>query len=338
MNVSHYISRRLRLRGNGSGSATGVVIAVVGVALAVMIMEFTLAIVAGFKDGIRNRLTGFDAQITVGAPLDAVTGAEDTYIRPEEQLFAIVGRELPGSSTRMSLRQPGLLKTDDNFLGVVFLGQSADSDFSFERSNVVDGEWPDYAADSTRNSIVISRPMAQSLGLSVGDKVFSTFIIDGDVVLRRHTVAALYQSNFGEYDNTVVYASLAGLQRICGTDSLSASRLDIRGIDEGDISAGAERLQYALVNAVASGELTRYYPVDNIEHTGAMYFGWLALLDTNVAVIFILMLAVAGLTLVSSLFILILERVPTIGILRAMGAQKATVRGIFVDMAMRLVG
>lgn len=338
MNLSHYISRRLRLRGSGTGSGVGVLIAVAGVAIAVMVMEFTLAIVVGFKDGIRNKLTGFDAQITVGAPYDAAAGLQERYYRSDSTVEGIVRAHFPEADLRLSLRQPGLLKTDDNFQGVVFLGQSPGSDFDFERANIVEGRWPDFAADSADNLIVLSRPIARMLNLGVGDKVFSTFIFDETVKLRRHTVAALYESNFGEYDNTVVYASLRGLQRVAGIDSLTANRLDIRGLDTDDIAAEAAALQTELIQAVALGELPHHYPVDNIEHTGAMYFTWLALLDTNVVVIFLLMLAVAGLTLVSSLFILILERVPMIGVLRAMGAPKSTVRGIFVDLAMRLVG
>lgn len=53
--------------------------------------------------------------------------------------------------------------------------------------------------------------------------------------------------------------------------------------------------------------------------------------------IFILMLAVAGFTLVSSLFILILERVHTIGVLRALGGSRPFIRQIFVDLGLRLV-
>ena len=338
MNPSHYISRRLRLRSSGTGSGVGVLIAVAGVAIAVMVMEFTLAVVVGFKDGIRDKLTGFDAQITVEAPIDAATGEQERYYRSDAVVEATVRSHFPDADLRLSLRQPGLLKTDDNFQGVVFLGQSPDADFAFERSNIVEGQWPDYAADSTENMIVLSRPVARMLGLGVGDRVFSTFIIDEAVKLRRHTVAALYESNFGEYDQTVVYASLRGLQRVAGLDSLEANHLDIRGIAPDGIADEAAALQMELIDRVARGELPQHYPVDNIEHTGAMYFTWLALLDTNVVVIFILMLAVSGLTLVSSLFILILERVPMIGVLRAMGASKGMVRGIFVDLAMRLVG
>ena len=335
MKTSLWISRRLRLGGSGAGSPAAVVIAVAGVALAIVVMEFTLAIVVGFKDGIRAKLMGFDAQISVEAPV----GSADHFIALTPELEATVRAALPESAElRLSLRQPGMLKTDDNFQGVVYLGQSPDGDFAFERSNMVEGRWPDFSADSCENSIVLSQTLAQSLGLGVGDKVYSTFIVDGAVKLRRHTISGLYQSNFGEYDRTIVYASLPGLRKIAGADSISATRLDIRGLDSESIEAESELLRHALVSAAATGRLNDYYPIDNVLRSGALYFNWLALLDTNVTVIFLLMLAVAGFTLVSSLFILILERVRTIGVLRALGASKPLVRNIFVDLGLRLVG
>ena len=89
---------------------------------------------------------------------------------------------------------------------------------------------------------------------------------------------------------------------------------------------------------MAAGALTRVYRTSDITQTGALYLNWLDLLDTNVVVIFILMLCVAAFTLVSSLFIIILDRVTTIGILRSIGASRSLVSGIFVNIAMKLVG
>lgn len=340
MNASYWISRRLRLGGDGTGSPAAVTIAVAGVALAVVVMELTLGIVAGFKDGIRSKLMGFDAQVSVEAPLGKNAGATvPVYLERTPRLDSIVRSALPqDAELRLSLRQAGMLKTDDNFQGVIYIGQSAPANFSFEKANIVEGLWPDYAADSCDNKIVMSKTLATGLGLGLGDKVYSTFIIDGAVKIRRHTVAALYQSNFGEYDNTIVYASLRGLQKIAGLDSIGGTRLDIRGLNTQDIEASADYLQQTLLSAAATKVLDDYYPVDDITRSGALYFNWLELLDTNVTVIFILMLAVAGFTLVSSLFILILERVRMIGILRSMGCDKPLVRGIFVDMGMRLTG
>lgn len=336
MNVSYWISRRLRL--GGKSSSAGVVIAVAGVALAVMIMEFTLAIVVGFKDQIRAKLAGFDAQISVYGAYDPYAGTRRPYIELEPALDSIFDDALPGTERRLAIRQPGILKTDSDFEGIMFIGQSPEGSFEFEKSNITSGEWPDFRSDSCRNHIVISEATASALGLEAGDKVYSTYIIDGNVKMRRNTVAALYRSNFGEYDRNVAYASLGALQSICGVGSTAGSRIDIRGVDADRISDAGVLLQQKLVDAVGDGILTVYHPVETIAESGAIYFSWLSLLDTNVAVIFALMLCVAGFTLVSSLFILILERVNMIGILRSMGATKRTVRHIFIDMGLRIVG
>lgn len=326
----------MRLGGVDGGSPAAVIIAVTGVAVAVMVMEFTLAVVVGFKEAIQDKLKGFDAEITV-LPTIGMFESDAAYLDFSPQLDSVISSALPPyAEKRLSIRQPGMIKTDDNFQGVVYIGQSPDADLSFERENITVGEFPDFAQDSCENKIVISETLANSLGLNIGDRVYSTYIVRGNLKVRRHTIGALYQSNFGEYDNTAVYASLRGLQKIAGLDTTGANRIDIRGIATDDIPLVADDVEQSIINAAATGELDDYYPVDNILRSGAMYFNWLALLDTNVAVIFVLMLVVAGFTLVSSLFILILERLPMIGILRALGADKKLIRDIFIDMGMRL--
>ncbi|MBO4945039.1 MAG: FtsX-like permease family protein, partial [Muribaculaceae bacterium] len=75
----------------------------------------------------------------------------------------------------------------------------------------------------------------------------------------------------------------------------------------------------------------------NVLRTGASYYSWLDLLDTNVVVILVLMSLVAAFTLISSLFILILERVRMIGTLKSLGATNGQIRGIFIYMAEKLM-
>lgn len=335
MNTPLWISGRLSLNRSGR---TGVVIAVAGVALAVMVMEFTLAVVVGFKHEIQRKLMGFDAQITVEAPIAASDGLQQDFLTLTPELNAIIARTAPGAEVSLALRQPGIVKTNDDFEGALFIARDPASDFSFERGNIRRGVWPDFAQDSTRNDLVISETMAGALDLDVGDKVYSTFIIGEDVRLRRQTVVGIYRSDFGDYDKTVCYASMPFLQSVAGIEADAGTRVDLRGLPVGDIEEISAELQSGLLTAAAIGDLDAYYPVRNIMQTGAMYFNWLALLDTNVVVIFILMLAVSGFTLVSSLFILILERVRTIGILRALGAGKPAVRRIFVYLTMKTVG
>lgn len=337
MNFTVWTASRLGI--NTSGSRTGIAVAIAGVALAVLVLEIALAVVTGFKHEIERKLAGFDSQITVLAPFEAGASEQTTSFEVTPELDSVVKSNLPiHASVSAAWRQPGILKTDSDFEGAVFDARDTSGDFSFERANITKGHWPDYSSDTCANHIVVSEAMASRLGLTTGDRIYSTFIIDGNVKMRRHTIAALYRSDFGDYDLKVVYCSMNLLRSVSATGDYSANRIDIRGLHEEEIDNAASQLQSAMLNEAALGRIDAYFPVSTIHQSGALYYNWLALLDTNVVVIFILMLAVAGLTLVSSLFILILERIPTIGILRALGATRAEVRVIFILLTLKVVG
>lgn len=337
MSFALWTARRLGI--DTSGSRTGIAVAIAGVTLAVAVLEISLAVVTGFKHEIERKLAGFDAQVTVLAPFEAGAAAQSASFDITPGLDSLVRAALPPQAlVSAAWRQPGILKTDTDFEGVVFEARDPDTDFSFERANITRGAWPDFGADSCARDIVVSEAMASRLGLDLGDRIFSTFIIDGSVRMRRHTVAALYRSDFGEYDLKVVYCPMATLRSVAAAGPWSANRIDIRGLAEDQIDPAGEALQSALLDEAALGRLSAYFPVTTVHRSGALYYNWLALLDTNVVVIFILMLAVAGLTLVSSLFILILERIPTIGVLRAMGASRSGVRTVFVLLTLKVVG
>ncbi len=329
----------MRLR-RGSGSDTGAVIAVVGVALAVVVLELAMAVSFGFKDEIHRKLMGFDAQVTVLPLYDPATRGVEPWLEARPELLDAVGRTLPEASVRLSIRQPAILKTDGDFQGVILHAQEAcgPDDFTFERENIVEGRWPDFSSKDGREAIVISKYMADQLGLKTGDKVYSNFFINSDIKARRHVVAGVYESHFGDYDRNVAYVAPALLRAVAGRDSIAAMRIDLRDLPLDGIEEAAMKLYGVLETDAARGVLPGIYPVSSVERADAVYFNWLSLLDTNVLVIFILMLFVAGFTLVSSLFILILERIPEIGILRSLGASGRMVSHVFVWMALRLVG
>lgn len=67
-------------------------------------------------------------------------------------------------------------------------------------------------------------------------------------------------------------------------------------------------------------------------------FHWLSLLDLNVWIILALMVCVAGVTMISGLLIIILERTTMIGVLKALGARNATIRHTFLWFATFMIG
>jgi lipoprotein-releasing system permease protein len=80
------------------------------------------------------------------------------------------------------------------------------------------------------------------------------------------------------------------------------------------------------------------YSSKTIRDISPQIFSWLDLLDLNVWIILGLMVAVAGVTMISGLLIIILERTVMIGILKALGARNKTIRHTFMWFAAFIIG
>lgn len=339
MSVTFWISKRLRLSGSsGEKRSAGAVIAVVGVALAVMVMEITLAVVTGFKYEISHKIMGFDAQISIERPYDYATGQQEETITVTPQLLGVLSEaQREGSVLSLSAQLPAMIKTDNDFAGVVFVGHDNAHDFSFEYDNIKEGRFPNSGDREEGNSeIAISRHTANQLMTRVGDRLYVYFFVNGNLKTRRVAISGIYDSNLGEYDKMVAYAPISLLQNVMGVDSLTGTKLELTGMDLSEVDGSAIEIQQRLGDAMQSGELEGFYPVNTVLQSGAIYFNWLSLLDTNVVVIFVLMLCVALFTLVSSLYLIVLDRVPTIGLLKSMGASRKWLVRLFVSLGLRL--
>lgn len=342
MNLSLYIASRLQLKPADGHRSPGVVIAVTGMAVAVAVMILTLSVVTGFKDSITEKVVGYDSELTVTA-VPAVN--EYGYTEPESALFQCDGvvteavRNLLGKDAeiRGMLTATSILKTDSAFIGLTLMGWTPETEYTFISDHLTEGVMPDYQQDSTLNHAVLSAATARELSLGVGDRLYAYFFTDGNLRARRLTVAGIYDTMFGERDRMIGICSLPLLQGVYGVNSKMVSSVAINGLDMTTLREDATLLQTRLMKDYYAGRVAEPLKVSTVYETGAVYFGWLDLLDTNVWVIIILMTVVASFTLVSSLFILILERVRTIGILKSLGATNRQVRRVFLFLAMKIV-
>lgn len=333
-----WISNRLRLNGSRrSVNATGVAIAVTGIAIAVVIMEFTLAIVLGFKNQITERVIGFEGKLWVLPDYNYDLASSAPTLTPDSALMATIQALFPEADTYMRFSQPGIIKTDNDFAGIYFTGEDNAAP-TFEKEYIVEGCFPDFTNDTNAGMTVISQHTAKNLGLKTGDKINACFFVNDAIKSRKLEISGIYETGFNDYDQTMAFASINMLRKIASADSTAGTRLIIDIPYSTTLEDDARSLQEAVVDGYRNGEIEKLYPVDNVRHAGAIYFNWLELLNTNVVAIIVLMICVAGFTLVSSMFIIILERIPTIGILRSLGSSKSQIRSIFIIMAMKIVG
>jgi len=335
MSLALFIARHLPLRSDRGPGSGGIAVAVTGISLSVIVMLLSISVMTGFREEIRNKIIGFDAEVTVSpADLNADGGAWIDLTKLKSTL-----NTLPeGAKVSPTMRQPAIMKAPEDFAGVVIKGIPAGYDSTFIASNITAGGMPDYSADSTLYNIVISKIIADKLGTGPGDRIDTYFMGGGIYRVRRLRVAGIYDTHFSDYDRHIVYASLPMLRQVASLPDSSAMAIEISGLDsDEEIETVSDRLSTELALLSYADRSIPPLAVGNIHRSAALYFNWLALLDTNVTVILTLMALLSCLTLVSSLFILILRRVGMIGILKAMGASNALVRRTFILLTLRIL-
>lgn len=327
----------LAMAGRLSLRAPGIPVAVAGIALSIAIMLLSIAIVSGFKLQIREKVTGFEHEVTIYPVDDYSVEHINSGIQLTDSLETAIREVAPDAKINLELRQPAIFKTENDFEGIVIKGVGKNGN-DFIGSQIVEGEMPDWTGDFDNYPAVISSSTASALNLTPGDPIMAHFFIGDNLYSRKLNVAAIYNTHFGEYDKVYAFAPISMLQKLCRVDSITGSAVSIDNIGgEPEETAHALRMELCAIHDSIPTDAPQYR-VDSINSTAAMYFNWLELLDTNVVVILILMGCVAGFTLISCLFIIVLERVRMIGLLKALGATDGMIRQIFIYMAGRLVG
>ncbi len=337
MNLPLFIARRI----NGSAdrrrevSRPAIRIATIGVAIGLAVMIVTVSVVFGFKHTIRNKVVGFGSHIQIQNWMAQQTSSPAPICLSDSLYQAI--QKMPGVRhvERYSLTQ-GILKTDADFLGVVFKGVGSQYDLSFLRQNLIEGEMPQFQDDKSRYELLISRMMADKLRLSIGDRVYAYFIGTENVRARKFTVKGIYQTNMTQFDQALCFTDLYVPVKLNGweKDQYSGIEILVKDFDHIDETA------LSIVNNV-NRKTDKYGEIITSQTVYEAYphiFSWLSLLDINVWVILILMVFVAGFTMISGLLIIILERTQMIGILKALGMRNPMVRHTFLWFATFIIG
>lgn len=337
MNLPLYIARKIYADTDDRHkvSKPAMRIAIAGVAIGLAVMIVSVSVVFGFKHTIQDKVIGFGGHIQV-ADFMTLQNQEQYPIQMGDSMLRVI-RAIPGVShvQRFAMKQ-GILKTDSDFLGVAFKGIGADYDTTFIHQHMVEGSIPHFSDSASTNSILVSQRMADMLHLKTGGRVFAYFIDQQGVRARRFTIAGIYRTNLTQYDRTICFTDLHTAVKLNGWESDQVTGAEVTVADLDRLNE-VENLFIDRVNR----SVDRYgatYTSKTIQEINPQIFHWLNLLDLNVWIILALMVAVAGVTMVSGLLIIILERTTMIGVLKALGARNRMVRRVFLWFAVFIIG
>ena len=329
MNLPLYIAKRIYSDQGDKRkvSRPAIRIATIGVAIGLAVMIVTVSVVLGFKHTIRDKVVGFGSHIQVHNIMN-YNGSDPHPICANDSLMkAIESIDGVAHAERFSTTQ-GILKTDDDFLGVAFKGIAAEYDTTFLHKHLVEGNIPEFCDSVSHYKLLISKMIADKMRLKAGDRVFGYFIDGEDVRTRKFTVSGIYQTNMTRFDETLCFTDLYTASKLNGWTDNQATGIEVIVKDFDRINETAD-LFIDNVNRT-SDEQGNSLTTDTIYELYPQVFSWLELLDINVWIILALMVCVAGFTMISGLLIIILERTQMIGILKALGARNKTVRHTFL--------
>ena len=336
MNLPLFIARRIHHDEDGHRkvSRPAIRIATVGVAIGLAVMLVSVCVVLGFKHTIRDKVVGFGSHITV-ADYMALQYETITPVCMDDSMMQRL-KNVPGVRhvQRYALKQ-GILKTDDDFLGVTLKGLAQEYDTTFIASNLIEGSLPALNEGKSSGSLLVSKHIADKLGLKTGDRLFAYFMGDDNVRTRRFTICGIYRTHLKHFDESICMTDLRTVTKLNGWEDDQASGAEVT---VGDFNR-LEEVDMAM-NQLVDRSVDKYgatYSSLTIDRLYPSIFAWLDLLDLDVWIILALMMAVAGFTMVSGLLIIIIERTNMIGTLKSLGARNKTIRHIFLWFAVFII-
>jgi ABC-type lipoprotein release transport system permease subunit len=176
----------------------------------------------------------------------------------------------------------------------------------------------DFLTPDDREGIVIGYPLADKLGLKVGDKInLSVNTSNGDVDEQPFIVRGIYSTKTGGFDRFTVFLPLAKAQAMTQTEN-HASTILVLLKDEAQTDAVAAAIKspnYQVLTWSTMNEL--------ILQTEQMAKGYMFIL-------YMIVLAITASVIVNTLIMAVFERTREIGILSALGMKGRRIMAMFL--------
>ena len=336
MNLPYFIAQRL-IKGRREGTSFSRpinVIAIVGIAMGLAVMILAVAILTGFKQQIREKVVGFGANIQI-MNFDSNISFETTPISDTQNFIPEIKR-IPGiKHIQVFATKAGIIRTDEDIQGVVLKGIGKDFDWSYFKSNMVDGSVFTVTDTGRTDKVIISKKIADMLRLKTGDS-FAMLFIQDPPRMRKFTISGIYETSLEEFDKMYVFCDIKHIQRLNGWRDDQVSGFEVFINDFGKLDELTASVRDAVGYKIAEEDTK--FKVTNIRIRYPQIFDWLNFQDINVIIIILLMLIVAGFNMISGLLILILEKTNMIGVLKSLGTEDITIRRVFLYQAAYLIG
>jgi lipoprotein-releasing system permease protein len=299
-------------------------VASIGIGLAVMIISFL--ILQGFQEKIQGKIISFGGHLQV-TKFSMSQSFEEDPISRNADFFKNYKDYGFVEHIQEYAHKAGLIKANDEVLGIVLKGVAPDYDLSRFQKNIVEGRFLHFNDSTDCKEILISKNISSLLNLKLHDDAL-VYFIQNPIRVRKLNICGIYETGLEDFDEKVIIGDLKLIQKINNWPDSLIGGFEVYVDDFKKINK---------YDKILSDLVSYDLYVEKISDKYMEIFDWLSLLNRNVVIFLTLTLAVASFNMISILLILIMERTQMIGTLKALGAMNKQIRKIFVYNGMFMI-
>ena len=357
MNLEFFIVRKIAFSSRKSFSSFIIRIAIAAVALSLSTMIITTSMVNGFQKEIRNKVLSFWSHLEI-VPFSLTNSLQEEGVYRYQDFYTNKNLIPEAQHIQVTALKGGLLKTNDEFEGIVLKGVGDDFEWKNMLPYLKQGEKINTGEENAQQQILISKATANRLQLKLNDKVVVSFM-GRSVRNRPFKVQGIFETGMEEFDKKYAVVDIGVIQELnnWGKDTVGGFEVFLK--QENLFKSRSRSYFLTLFGALLSQEKFDELKRDPLEVIGeSVYsrmnnpkldvqtiksispgiFDWLDLQTMNELIILSLMIIVAAINMITALLILILERTNMIGIMKALGADNVSIRRIFIYYSAVIIG
>ncbi|HPE57403.1 MAG TPA: ABC transporter permease [Bacteroidales bacterium] len=330
MNFELFIASRIVSKGKSGFTRPIIRLSVFSITLGIAVMILAIAILTGFQQQVRNKVIGFGGHIQITA-YDVTTSAEANPISNNQSFYPSLD-SFPGvKHIEVFADKAGIIKTDDQIEGVLLKGVGADFDWSWFKDRIVEGNIIQLSDTGRSDDVIISKSLASRLEFKVGDPLRMYFINSSEAQPRgrKFKISGIYETGLEEFDRLYILGDITHVQKLNNWEPDQVGGFEVYLDSYQDMDEMGQQIDNLVGVELKAQTIRQLHP---------QIFEWLSLHDMNVIIIIILMVLVSGITMISTLLILILEKTNMIGTLKALGTKNSSIRKVFIYNAVYIIG
>lgn len=333
MNFELFIANRLTKSQEYKNSVSSPIIkiAIIAIALGMMMMLISIATGVGLQKKIREKVAGFNGHVTISNFDNNQSKTTQKPISIHQNFYPKFKNVSGVKHVQVFATRAGIIRTENSFEGIILKGVDENYDWSFFKEYIVEGNIPIFN-DQISKEVLLSKIVADRMQFNIGDK-FDTFFMREDsnqIPSRRiYKVVGIYDTGFEEFDKNMMIGDINQVRKLNKWKENEVGGFEVFVDDFNQIDEKSKEIYRDINNTLNSQSLFEQFP---------QIFEWLQVFDGNIAIIVILMIAVAGINMITALLVLILERTQVIGVLKTLGTKSWSIRKIFLYNASYIIG